>query len=112
MDDGPLTGLRVVDLAVARAGPTCVRQLADMGAEVVQVGAPTRTTSFSSLGSDGANLHRNKRSILLDLAKDEGREALIRLVAAADVLVENFRPAVKHKLRIDPESLWEVNPRL
>jgi crotonobetainyl-CoA:carnitine CoA-transferase CaiB-like acyl-CoA transferase len=112
MDDGPLTGLRVVDLAVARAGPTCVRQLADMGAEVVQVGSPTRTSSFSSLGSDGANLHRNKRSILLDIATEHGRDALIRLVGRADVLVENFRPAVKHKLRIDPESLWEMNPRL
>ena len=112
MDDGPLTGLRVVDLAVARAGPTCVRQLADMGAEVVQVGSPTRTSSFSSLGSDGANLHRNKRSVLLDIATEPGRDALIRLVEHADVLVENFRPAVKHKLRIDPDSLWEMNPRL
>jgi formyl-CoA transferase len=112
MADGPLAGMRVVDLAVARAGPTCVRQLADLGADVVQVGSPTRTASFSSEGSDGANLHRNKRSILLDLASVDGRAALLRLVERADVLVENFRPQVKHTLRIDPESLFEVNPRL
>ncbi len=110
--DGPLAGIRVVDLAVARAGPTCVRQLADLGADVVQVGSPTRTASFSSEGADGANLHRNKRSILLDLTSDDGRGVLLRMVERADVLVENFRPAVKHNLRIDPESLFAVNPRL
>jgi crotonobetainyl-CoA:carnitine CoA-transferase CaiB-like acyl-CoA transferase len=112
MEEGPLAGVRVVDLAVARAGPTCVRQLADFGADVVQVGAPGRAASFSSEGSDGANLHRNKRSILVDLATEPGRDVLLRLVERADVLVENFRPAVKYRLRIDPDSLWAVNPRL
>ncbi|HEY7107000.1 MAG TPA: CaiB/BaiF CoA-transferase family protein [Acidimicrobiia bacterium] len=112
MTEGPLAGIRVVDLAVARAGPTCVRQLADLGADVVQVGSPTRVASFSSQGSDGANLHRNKRSILLDLTSDGGRAVLLRLVERADVLVENFRPAVKHTLRIAPETLFAVNPRL
>ncbi|MEX1007013.1 MAG: CaiB/BaiF CoA-transferase family protein [Acidimicrobiia bacterium] len=112
MDDGPLTGLRVVDLAVARAGPTCVRQLADFGADVVQVQPPSGTVSFASGGSDGANLHRNKRSVIIDLATEQGHAVLLRLVEHADVLVENFRPAVKHRLRVDPDTLWVVNPRL
>ena len=112
MDNGPLVGIRVVDLAVARAGPTCVRQLADFGADVVQVCPPTGAISFASGGSDGANLHRNKRSVIIDLATEAGRAVLLRLVERADVLVENFRPAVKHRLRIDPDSLWAVNPRL
>ena len=112
MDDGPLDGIRVVDLAVARAGPTCVRQLADFGADVVQVCPPTGAISFASGGSDGANLHRNKRSVIVDLASEQGHAVLLRLVEDADVLVENFRPAVKHRLRIDPDTLWGVNPRL
>ena len=112
MDDGPLTGLRVVDLTVARAGPTCVRQLADFGADVVQVQPPSGTVSFASRGSDGANLHRNKRSTIIDLTTDQGHAVLLRLVEQADVLVENFRPAVKYRLRVDPETLWAVNPRL
>ncbi len=112
MDDGPLDGIRVVDLAVARAGPTCVRQLADFGADVVQVCPPTGAISFASGGSDGANLHRNKRSAIIDLATEQGHAVLLRLVEHADVLVENFRPAVKHRLRIDPDTLWGVNPRL
>jgi crotonobetainyl-CoA:carnitine CoA-transferase CaiB-like acyl-CoA transferase len=108
----PLAGIRVVDLAVARAGPTCVRQLADLGADVVQVAAPRGVAAFASSGSDGQNLHRNKRSVVLDLTIDEGRDVLLRLVERADVLVENFRPSVKYKLRIDPDTLWTVNPRL
>jgi crotonobetainyl-CoA:carnitine CoA-transferase CaiB-like acyl-CoA transferase len=112
VDDGPLTGIRVVDLAVARAGPTCVRQLADFGADVVQVCAPSGHTSFASRGSDGANLHRNKRSVIVDLTTDEGHDVLLRLVEQADVVVENFRPAVKHRLRVDPDTLWTLNPRL
>jgi crotonobetainyl-CoA:carnitine CoA-transferase CaiB-like acyl-CoA transferase len=112
MNDGPLAGVRVVDLTVARAGPTCVRQLADFGADVVQVVPPSGGHAFGSTGSDGANLHRNKRSIMLDLTTDDGRAALLRLVERADVLVENFRPAVKYRLRVDPAELWTVNPRL
>ena len=109
---GPLDGIRVVDLAVARAGPTCVRQLADFGADVVQVCPPSGAISFASSGSDGANLHRNKRSVIVDLATEQGHAVLLRLVERADVLVENFRPGVKHRLRIDPDTLWGVNPRL
>ncbi|MDH4017919.1 MAG: CoA transferase, partial [Actinomycetota bacterium] len=101
--------MRVVDLTVARAGPTCVRQLSDLGAEVVQVAHPSRGDLG---GSDAANLHRGKRSIVLDLKQAEGRDVLLRLVDRADVLVENFRAGVKHRLGIDYETLSRRNPRL
>ena len=106
---GPLEGIRVVDLSQARSGPTCTRQLADMGADVVMVLHPARGDLG---GSDAANLNRNKRSILVDLAGEDGRGVLLDLCAEADVLVENFRPAVKSRLRIGPEVIWERNPRL
>ena len=106
---GALAGLRVVDLTTARSGPTCVRQLADMGADVIQVLRP----GLSDLnGSDAWNLHRNKQSIVVDLQTDAGRAILLRLAERADVLVENWRPSVKTRLKIDPESVWAVNPRL
>ena len=108
-EDGPLLGIRVVDLTLARAGPTCVRQLADMGAEVIRVGSPRRADLG---GSDAHNLHRNKRSILIDLKRAEGRDVFCRLAERADVLVENFRADVKRRLRIDYETLAEINPRL
>ena len=106
---GPLDGIRVVDLTTARSGPTCVRQLVDMGATAIRVGAANRG---DLAGSDGWNLHRGKRSVLLDLTTPAGLEVLQRLAADADVFVENFRPGVKHRLKIDPESLWSINPRL
>jgi crotonobetainyl-CoA:carnitine CoA-transferase CaiB-like acyl-CoA transferase len=108
-DSGPLYGLRVVDLTGARAGPTCVRQLADMGADVIQVRAPGRADLG---GSDLLNLHRNKRSIVINLKSEQGRAALLRLIERADVLVENFRPDVKHRLGIAPEAMLALNPRL
>jgi crotonobetainyl-CoA:carnitine CoA-transferase CaiB-like acyl-CoA transferase len=107
--EGALSGVRVVDLTRARSGPTCVRQLADLGADVVQVAQPG---SGSLAGSDSANLHRNKRSIVVDLRRDDGVEVLLRLVDRSDVLVENMRPAVKHRLGIGPEALLARNPRL
>ncbi len=107
---GPLTGLRVVDLTVARAGPTCVRQLADLGADVVRLSNERKPDLLS--GSDAYNLHRDKRSILIDLKDERGREVLLRLVRRADVLVENFRSDVKYRLRIDYETLSSENPRL
>jgi len=110
--DGPLTGIRVVDLTRARAGPTCVRQLADFGADVIAVQSPQGGGTFSSLGSDGANLHRNKRAVAVDLTTDDGLAVFFRLVEQADVVVENFRPDVKHRLGIDPEAVWAVNPRV
>ncbi|WP_419925880.1 CaiB/BaiF CoA transferase family protein [Candidatus Poriferisocius sp.] len=108
--NGPLAGLRVVDLTTARAGPTCTRQLADMGADVVWVANPHR--SFDLGGSDQHNLRRNKRSVLLDLADPQGNGAFLRLADRADVVVENYRPAVKHRLNIDYDILSARNPRL
>jgi len=106
---GALAGIRVVDVTAARAGPTCVRQLSDLGADVVQVAHPARGDLG---GSDAANLHRGKRSIVLDLKQADGRAALLRLTDRADVFVENFRSSVKHRLGIDYETLSKRNPRL
>src|SRR5581483_6244161 len=110
-----LKHLTVIDLTRVRAGPTCVRQLADWGANVIKVEMPE--TAGESMGgardgSDFLNLHRNKRSITLDLKKPSGREVLLRLVKRADVVVENYRPDVKHRLGIDYETLRQINPRL
>jgi crotonobetainyl-CoA:carnitine CoA-transferase CaiB-like acyl-CoA transferase len=110
--DGPLTGILVLDLTRARSGPTCVRQLADLGAEVIAIVSPAGGGPFSSEGSDGANLQRNKRSMVVDLTTADGREVFLRLAARADVVVENFRPGVKHRLGIDPDAVWAVNPRV
>jgi formyl-CoA transferase len=106
---GALAGIRVVDLTIARAGPTCVRQLADLGADVIRVSAPGR---IDLPGSDAHNLHRNKRSIQLDLKRSEGLAILLRMVESADVFVENFRAEVKQRLGIDYETLSRLNPRL
>ena len=105
----PLAGIRVLDCTLARAGPTCVRQLADLGADVIRIADPHRPDLG---GSDAYNLHRGKRSLLLDLKHPRGYEVLLRLVEGADVLVENFRAPVKHRLRIDYETLRAHNPRL
>jgi crotonobetainyl-CoA:carnitine CoA-transferase CaiB-like acyl-CoA transferase len=110
--EGPLVGIRVVDLTQARAGPTCVRQLADLGADVVALHRRDTGGPFASLGADGANLHRNKRSVAVDLTTEGGREMFFRLVEQADVVVENFRPDVKHRLGVDPDAVWAVNPRV
>ena len=109
----PLDGISIIDLTRARAGPTAVRQLADMGASVIKVESrddPDQT--FSRHGFDFQNLHRNKRSMTLDLKKPEAAAILKKLVAKADVLVENYRPDVKRRLGIDYETLSAINPRL
>ena len=106
---GPLFGIRVVDFTTARSGPTCTRQLADLGAEVIRV---VRPDAIDDDDSDEWNLQRNKRSITLDLKRVESREIILRLVAKADVLVENWRPAVKYRLGLGPDVLLDVNPRL
>jgi crotonobetainyl-CoA:carnitine CoA-transferase CaiB-like acyl-CoA transferase len=110
----PLSRFKVIDLTRARAGPTAVRQLADWGADVLKVEAPddAATEVGSRHGFDFQNLHRNKRSLTLDLKAPEGREILKRLVERADVLVENYRPDVKHRLGIDYATLRAINPRL
>jgi crotonobetainyl-CoA:carnitine CoA-transferase CaiB-like acyl-CoA transferase len=107
---GALSGVRVVDLTRARAGPTCTRQLSDLGADVVHVVDPRGNDLLGN--SDAANLHRNKRSIALDLHHPDGVGALLRLTDRADVFVENMRPGVKHRLGIGPDTLLERNPRL
>lgn len=110
----PLSRFKVIDLTRVRAGPTAVRQLADWGADVIKVEA---LAGDLGLGGDRhdpdfQNLHRNKRSITLDLKTPEGLGILKRLAETADVVVENFRPDVKYRLGIDYESLRAINRRL
>ncbi|WP_425040700.1 CaiB/BaiF CoA transferase family protein [Primorskyibacter sp. S187A] len=109
-----LRGLKVLDLTRVRSGPTCVRQLADWGADVIKVETPLDTEELGGprAGSDFQNLHRNKRSLTLDLKKPQAKEAFLKLARTADVIVENFRPAVKTRLGIDYETLSQSNPGL
>lgn len=108
----PLEQIRVIDLTRARSGPTCVRQLADMGAQVVKVEQPDDEEGVSRHNSDFQNLHRNKRSLVLNLKDPRGLAILKRLAATSDVLVENYRPDVKKRLGIDYTDLRPLNPRL
>jgi len=111
-----LQRFRVVDLTQVRAGPTACRQLADWGADVIQVQMPEHMRGDDTLGgqegSDYQYTHRNKRSITLNLKEAEGISVLKRLIAGADVVVENFRPDVKFRLGIDYETLRVDNPAL
>lgn len=113
---GALKRFRVIDLTQVRAGPTACRQLADWGADVIQVQMPDSMRGDDTLGgqdgSDYQYTHRNKRSITLNLKEHEGIATLKRLIDKADVVVENFRPDVKHRLGIDYESLSATNPGL
>jgi crotonobetainyl-CoA:carnitine CoA-transferase CaiB-like acyl-CoA transferase len=114
---GPLSRFKVLDLTRVRAGPTCVRQLADWGAQVIKIEAPASLGGDEGLGGprhgpDFQNLHRNKRSLTLDLKNPDGLAIFKRLATEADVVVENYRPDVKHRLGIDYESLKPINPRL
>ena len=109
----PLAEYTVLDLTRARAGPTCVRQLADMGANVIQIETiQDPDQDYPRHGSDFQNIHRNKRSMTLNLKDERGLAILNELVGRADVLIENFRPDVKHRLGIAYETLSEINPRL
>ena len=112
----PLAHIRVLDLSIVRAGPVAVRLLADWGADVIRIEQPRSGDFVDVAGSrqspDAQNLHRNKRGITLDLKHPKGYEVLERLVRTSDVLVENFKTDVKHRLKIDYESLAKVNPRL
>lgn len=109
-----LSNLKVLDLSRVRAGPTTVRYLADWGADVIKIESTEGdgALGFGREDADFQNLQRNKRSMTLNLKTPEGLQILRRLVAQADVLVENFRPEVKHRLGIDYESLKSINPRL
>lgn len=111
-----LARFRVIDLTQVRAGPTCCRQLADWGADVIQVQMPEHMRGDDTLGgqdgSDYQYTHRNKRSITLDLKQPDGIATLKALIAGADVVVENFRPDVKFRLGIDYETLARDHPGL
>jgi crotonobetainyl-CoA:carnitine CoA-transferase CaiB-like acyl-CoA transferase len=107
----------VLDLTRVRSGPTCVRQLADWGANVIKIEMPPDEKGGDALGgpregADFQNLHRNKRSITLNLKEKAGKAAFLRMVKKADVVVENFRPDVKRRLGIDYKDLRKVNPRI
>ena len=111
----PLSRFTVLDLTRVRAGPTAVRQLADWGARVIKIEAPPgpgEGMGGPRHGPDFQNLHRNKRSLTLDLKAPEGIEIFRKLVRGADVLVENYRPDVKTRLGIDYDALKPLNPRL
>ncbi|MGB5079926.1 MAG: CoA transferase [Burkholderiales bacterium] len=111
-----LSRFRVLDLSRVRAGPTCVRQLADFGADVIKIEMPPTverdTMGGPRDGPDFQNLHRNKRSMTLNLKEREGVEIFMKLAKTADVVVENYRPDVKVRLGVDYESLAKVNPRI
>ena len=111
---GPLARFKVIDLTRVRAGPTAVRQLADWGADVIKIEAPEGDSGLGGErhGPDFQNLHRNKRSLTLNLKAPEGLEVLKRLAARSDVVVENYRPDVKFRLGVDYESLKKINKRL
>ncbi len=112
-----LKRIAVLDLTRVRSGPTCVRQLADWGADVIRIETPAAFADDGAVGSarasaDYQNLNRNKRSITINLKAEEGRALFLKLVERADVVVENFRPAVKDRLGIGYEALRAVNPRI
>ena len=112
-----LSRFTVLDLTRVRSGPTCVRQLADWGANVIKIEMPPDAQAGEGPGgpregSDFQNLHRNKRSMTLNLKSKEGRAALLKMAKKADVIVENFRPDVKRRLKIDYKDIKKVNPRI
>ncbi len=112
----PLAPYTVLDLTIARAGPTAVRLLADWGANVIRIEPPPEKDRGSVTGrrqgSDEQNLHRNKRSLCVDLKSEEGLKILRQLVERADVVVENFRASVKKRLGLTYEQLSAINPRI
>ena len=114
----PLEHIRVLDLTHARAGPTAVRLLADWGADVIKIEAPRsasgtgRAVTGARRGPDEQNLHRNKRSLTLNLKEPKGHELFMRLARSADVVVENFKAEVKHRLKVDYESVKAVSPAI
>src|SRR5919199_2211947 len=112
-----LSRLRILDLSRVRAGPTCVKQFADFGADVIKIESPPGVDPNENMGGprdgpDMQNLHRNKRAMTLNMKQPGAREVLTRLVKTADVVVENYRPDVKFRPGIDYESLAKLNPRI
>ena len=112
-ESSALGRFKVLDLSRVRAGPVCVRQLADFGADVLKIENPVyENLAGPRDGSDFQNLHRNKRSLTLNLKSPEGVKIFYELVKTADVVVENYRPDVKFRLGIDYETLKAINPRI
>jgi len=112
---GPLARFTVLDLTRARSGPTAVRQLADWGANVIKIeepGSKDGAVDDRRHGPDFQNMHRNKRSMTLNLKSPEGVAIVKRMAETADVIVENYRPDVKHRLGIDYETMRKINPRI
>jgi crotonobetainyl-CoA:carnitine CoA-transferase CaiB-like acyl-CoA transferase len=111
---GPLSHLRVLDLTHARAGPTAVRLLADWGADVIKIEQPVGSSGVTGArrGPDEQNLHRNKRSLAVNLKDPRGLEVFMELARSADVIVENFKSDVKHRLGVDYEAVQAVNPAI
>src|SRR5262245_42420597 len=114
---GPLSRFKVIDLTRARAGPTAARHFADWGADVIKVEMPQDGDEDAMMGGvregpDFFNLHRNKRSITLNLKAADGVAILKKLAAGADVLIENYRPDVKRRLGIDYEPRVDLAQRL
>ncbi len=113
----PLNRFKVLDLTRVRAGPTCVRQLADWGADCIKIELPPSANIKDGISgdrnsSDFQNLHRNKRSMTLNLKTEIGREIFYKLTSKADVIVENYRPDVKNRLGVDYNSLRKINKRI
>lgn len=109
---GLLSHIRVLDLTHARAGPAAVRLLADWGADVIKIEPPGEGSSVTGArrGPDEQNLHRNKRGLTLNLKDPRGLEVFMELVRGADVVVENFKAEVKHRLGVDYDAVRAVNP--
>ena len=111
----PLNGITVLDLTLARAGPTAVRHFADWGANVIRIEPPPgegEDVAGRRHGFDFQNLHRNKRAVTLNLKAKEGHEAFMRLAAKADVVLENMRANVKHRLKVSYDDVRAINPRI
>ena len=112
----PLARYKVLDLTAHRAGPTAARQLADWGADVIKIEQPGKisgdATGAKTSGPDYQNLHRNKRSLTLNLKSDEGRAIFMKMAETADVVVENYRSDVKTRLKIAYDDVAAVNPRI
>jgi crotonobetainyl-CoA:carnitine CoA-transferase CaiB-like acyl-CoA transferase len=120
MEKLPLEGIKIVDLSAALTGPYCTQLLADFGADVLKIEPPGKGDMLRAFGPPFQNgespyflyTNRNKRAITLNLSTERGRGILLRLVENADVVIENYRPSVKKKLKIDYDTLKEINPRL
>ena len=115
MNANPLQGITVLDMTIARAGPTAVRLLADWGADVIKIEPPPAkggSITGGRKGPDEQNLHRNKRGVCINLKHAEGHALFLEMVKRADIVVENFRAPVKFNLKVDYDTLKQINDRL